>query len=128
MMDINYELTSKLAKQRLDDLTGMIKSNLISIEKMKQSDINKKTNFADLVTFRFQFKGEEKIQNDLMIISRLDLESKQILYCVHCLGEARRNLKSDGDSDYVFGRPYEIYDKALLKFGLANEELIIYQD
>lgn len=127
MMDINYELTSKLAKQRLDDLTGMIKSNLISVEKMKQSDINKKTNFADLVTFRFQFKGEEKIQNDLMIISRLDLESKQILYCVHCLGESRWRLKL-GIEDYSFGRPYEIYDKALLKFGLANEELIIYQD
>lgn len=129
MMDINYELTSVLAENRLKELTGLFKSNLISIESKKLCEINKTTNLVDLVTFNLPIRSEESIKNDLEIISRLDLDSKCILYCVHCLGIARRNLRGDcANSDYTFGRPYELYQKAVLKFGLAKEELIIYTD
>lgn len=129
MMEINYELTSMLARKRLNDLTGLIKSNLISVETKQLSEIDKSTNLADLVTFNLPLKSEESVRNDLEIISRLDLNSKCILYCVHCLGIARRNLENCyATNDFVFGRPYELYKKAVLKFGLANEELIIYTD
>ena len=77
-------------------------------------------------TYKKTFGYALKVIRDLEILSRMDVLSKQILYCVHLLGIKRRNLESG--NDYSFGKPYEDYKRALLGYGLSMESLIAYAD
>ena len=119
MLKINYEQTKVLTKKHLDTLTKNIK-------KVPLYEIDEDTDFMDLLTINCSTPYDDVLKHDFEILSRMDVLSKQILYCVHLLCLKRRNLQSG--CAYSFGKPYEDYKRALLGYGLSMESLIAYAD
>lgn len=126
MLKINYEQTKVLTKKHLDTLSKYFKAGYYRIKKVPLYKIDEDTNFMDLLTINCSTPYDDTLIHDLEILSRMDVLSKQILYCVHLLGIKRRNLESG--NDYSFGKPYEDYKRALLGYGLSMESLIAYAD
>lgn len=126
MLKINYEQTKALTKTHLDTLTKYIKAGYYQIKKVPLYEIDEDTDFMDLLTINCSTPYDDVLKHDLEILSRMDVLSKQILYCVHLLCLKRRNLQSG--CAYSFGKPYEDYKRALLGYGLSKESLIAYAD
>lgn len=124
MFKIDYDQTKKLTKQHLDTLSKYFKSGCYQIEKVPLYKIDENTDFCQMVIIRLSTEYDEIMKNDLQILSRMDVITKQILYCVHLLGIKRRNLESG--NEYSFGQPYEDYKRALIDYGLTQENLIAY--
>lgn len=129
MYEINYELTCSNVKQHLDQLTKIITSGCYEIKHVDLSNITENTNLQDLIKIRFSTKYDEVIFHDLDIISRLDVETKKIIYCVHLLNIKRKNLREDYQIEgYSFGDPFRLYKKALKEFGVTQFQFIEYMD
>ena len=126
MLKINYEQTKVITKKHLDTLSKSFKAGSYRIKKVPLYKIDEDTDFMDLLTINCSTPYDDILIHDLEILSRMDVLSKQILYCVHLLGIKRRNLESV--NDYSFGKPYEDYKRALLGYGLSMESLIAYAD
>lgn len=128
MIKINYKATEKNALSHLENLSKYISTGCYEVHKIPISGIDDDTNLQDLVDIKTSTIHDQEIQHDLEIMSRLEIEAKRILYCVHLLGYKRRNLRSDSDQfDYNFGNSYKNYKRALLSFGMTQEKFIVYE-
>lgn len=128
MLNIDYIATSAKAREFLDTMTDYLLSGCYQVKKVQLFEITEDTQFQDLVMVKKSTKYDDVIFDNLEIISRMHLETKRILYCVHMLGIKRRNLQSSCEPiEYSFGRSFETYKKSLIEFGLTQERFIVYQ-
>ena len=128
MIQIDYDQTMEKAREHLDALTNLIKIGCFRIKKLQISQIHEDTRLEDMIEVQYPTKYDNLVYSTIEIFSRMNLETKRILYCVHLLGIKRKNLRSDkGTYDYFFGDPFTLYKKALLEFGLTNEIFIAYK-
>lgn len=129
MIKIDKKETIRTAEEHLKYVTKYIQATNYIVEKVPISDITEKSQLKDLIKSNTSTKTDLMIMNDLDIISRLSLESKRILFCVHFLGIKRRNLSSGEEPyEYSFGRPYELYRKAVYDFAVTQEQFIHYKN
>ena len=129
MYEIDYDQTYSNVKKYLEDLTKVITTGCYEIKRVELSKITENTNLQDFVKIRFNTKYDEIIFHELDIISRLDVESKKIIYCVHLLNIKRKNLREDYQTEgYGFGDPFKLYKKALKEYGITQFKFIEYMD
>ena len=129
MIQIDYDKTMERAKEHLDALTNLIDIGCFKVRKIQLHQIQENTHLEDLIEITFPTRYDKLVYSTLEVFSRMNLESKRILYCVHLLGIKRKNLRSDnGTLDYFFGDPFGLYKKALLEFALTNEVFIAYKN
>lgn len=124
MFEVDYEKTIANAKTELEFFTKNIQVGFYRFKKIPLVEVGE-TDLLDLMTIELPTRYDELMIEDVKLISKLDRRSKEILYCVHCLLFKRRNLRSE-NTEYSFGNPYKYYDEAVLKFGLAREDLTVY--
>ena len=121
MIKIDYSATQKNAFEHLKMLTKYLSTGCYSIYKVPIAEIEETTNLKNLLKINTSTKYDQEI------MSRLEIEEKRILYCVHLLGIKLRNLRSDSNQyEYCFGNSYKNYDKAVLSFGMTQEKFIVY--
>lgn len=127
MIKIDYSATQKNAFEHLKMLTKYLSTGCYSIHKVPIAEIEETTNLKNLLKINTSTKYDQEIVHDLEIMSRLEIDEKRILYCVHLLGIKLRNLRSDSNQyEYCFGNSYKNYDKAVLSFGMTQEKFIAY--
>ncbi len=124
MFEVDYERTIAKARLELDFFTKNVQVGFYRFKRIPLVEVSE-TNLLDLMTIELPTKYDELMIEDVKLISKLDKRSKEILYCVHCLSFKRRNLRSE-NTEYSFGNPYKYYNEAVLRFGLAREDLTVY--
>ena len=130
MFKINFKKTCNNAKKHLDMITRIIHSGCYDVKIVDLTDIDDHTNLQDLIQIKTKNCYDEMILHDLEIMSRLDIQSKQILYCVHLLDIKRKNLSIELNNkyNYSFGDPFYSYAKALENYSLTQIQFIEYED
>ena len=128
MIKIDYKATEENALSHLKMLSKYLSTGCYEIHKIPISGIDESTKLQELVDIKISTIHDQEIEHDLEIMSRLEIEAKRILYCVHLLGYKLRNLRSDADQfEYCFGNSYKNYKRALLAFGVTQERFIVYK-
>ena len=128
MYKIDLNKTCSNAKKHLDSVTRIIHSGCYDVKVVDLLDIDENTNLQNLVKVKTKNCYDDMIFHDLEIISRLDVESKRIFYCVHLLDIKRKNLRIDeyNKYDYSFGQPFALYNKALKDYSYTQIQFIEY--
>ena len=129
MYKIDYARTCSNTKLHLDQMTKLIESGCYKVKHVDLFNITENTEMKDLVEVKHHTACDQILLHDLDIISRLNVDTKRIIYCVHLLNIKRKNLRNDYETEgYSFGNPFHTYQQALKEFGITQFQFIEYAE